>query len=160
MHRLVILASVVVLAASSVNCANSGEPNANVLGPSASAGVVGTLARGGNGKPGGGNGNGGSSSLTLAMVSDGNGNGLPDWGDTVTFNVSTTATTEPNVSLTCSQDGVVVYFAARLHGDLNPNMNLVSMDWQGGAADCTAKLYYFSGAKVVDLGSISFSAGA
>ena len=45
------------------------------------------------------------------MVTDVNGNGSPNWGDTVTFDVSTTATTEPYVDLVCSQNGVVVYGA-------------------------------------------------
>src|SRR5262245_11282377 len=54
-----------------------------------------------------------SSSISLAepLVYDANGDGLPNRGDTVRFNVSTTATTGPYVDLVCSQNGVVVYGA-------------------------------------------------
>ena len=72
MPRLVILASVVMLAAISVNCANSPErSNANILAPSASDAAI-LVATGGHGggKPGTGGGSGGS--LTLAMVTDNN----------------------------------------------------------------------------------------
>lgn len=88
---------------------------------------------------------GGGGTITLApLVYDANGDGLPNWGDTVVFNVSTTATTQPYVNLRCFQNGVLVlsgwngYFA----GALNPNGNfgLASGAWQGGAADCTAWL--------------------
>ena len=122
---------------------------------------------GGGGKKGGGGGGGGttggSGSLTLKMVKDLNGNGLPNWGDTVTFNVSTNATTEPNVSLTCSQNGTVVYGAVSGFYSSYPwpwtqNMTLSSNAWQGGAASCTAKLYYFVGTQTIDLTSINFTA--
>jgi hypothetical protein len=75
--------------------------------PVALAGKVGNTS--GGVKHGGGGGGGGT--LSLVMVMDANGDGLPNWGDTVTFNVSTTATTEPHVDLTCSKNGVVVYGA-------------------------------------------------
>ena len=98
MSRLVILAAVVALAVSSASCANSPD-QANLLGPSAldaSGGVSGALARGGGsgggggkGKPGGGT-TGGSGSLALKMVTDLNADGLPNWGDSVRFDVSTT----------------------------------------------------------------------
>jgi hypothetical protein len=39
-------------------------------------------------------------------------------------------------------------------------MILSSNDWTGGAAACTAKLYYFSGTNTINLTSISFTAGA
>ena len=73
MHKLVTLAAVVVLAASSANCSrdNSSEgASATVTGPSA------TEARGGKGGSGtgGGGSTGGSGSLTLLMVNDVNGN--------------------------------------------------------------------------------------
>ena len=170
MHRLVILASVVVLAASSVNCsrerANSASdifPSSNILAPSASnraATPVAAQGKGGHKDPAGGS----SSSLTLVTSTDINGNGLPDWGDTVTFKVSTTETTEPHVDLTCSQQGVVVYFATTgyFDGYLWPwtqFMTLSSTAWQGGAADCTAELYYFSGRRSPVIASISFTAG-
>src|SRR5205823_13410426 len=42
----------------------------------------------GGGKHGGGGTSGGSSSLSVVMVADANQNGLPNWGDTIRFNVS------------------------------------------------------------------------
>jgi len=121
MHRLVILASVVVLAASGVNCVNSSQranpandifSSPSILAPSASDGAAAFVAAashgGGKGKSGS---ESGISSLALVMSTDLNANGLPNWGDSVTFNVSTTTTTEPHVDLTCSENGVVVYGA-------------------------------------------------
>jgi hypothetical protein len=171
MHRLVILAAVVVLAASSVNCsrerANSASDifsSPSVLAPStthAAATRLATEGKGGHKDPAGGS---SSSSLTLVTYADINGNGLPDWGDTVTFKVSTTETTEPHVDLACSQNGVVVYWATTgyFDGYLWPwtqFMTLSSTAWQGGAAECTAELYYFSGRRSPVIASISFTAG-
>ena len=98
------------------------------------------------------------------MYTDINGNGLPNRGDTVTFDVSTTATTEPHVNLTCSQNGVIVYGATTGYypsylWPWTQFMTLSSAAWQSGAADCTAVLYYFSGRKTPVLASISFTAG-
>ena len=171
MRWLVILASVVVMAASSVNCsrdrANSASDifsSPNILAPStmhAPATHVATEGEGVRKKPGGAN---SSSSLTFVMHADTNGNGLPDWGDTVTFNVSTTETTEPHVDLTCSQNGVIVYWATTGYFESylwpwTQFMTLSSTAWQGGAAECTAELYYFGGRRMPVLASISFTAG-
>jgi hypothetical protein len=113
------------------------------LVPAALAGKPG----GGSGGGGGGHkgGGGGSSSLTLTMVADENSNGLPNWNDTITFNVSTTATTQPYVEVTCSQNGAVVYSAwAGFYSSYpwpgSQLMPLYSPSWTGGAADCTAVL--------------------
>jgi hypothetical protein len=118
------------------------------------------------GKPGGGGGGGGgchkscssNSSLTLKMVDDQNGNGLPNWGDTITFNVSTTATTQPYVEVTCSQNGTVVYsawagFYASYPWPGSQLMPLSSPSWTGGAASCTAVLD-------PNLATLNFSVGA
>jgi hypothetical protein len=101
-------------------------------------------AKGGQagGKPSGG----GSSSLSLAMVADSNGNGLPNWGDQVTFNVSTTATDKPLVKLNCYQSGALVYthsagFYPGYPWPSAQTFTLSSGAWTGGAADCTAELY-------------------
>lgn len=126
--------------------------------------VVGLIAgvavagRGGKNSSGGG-------SISLAMVSDANGNGSPNWADTVTFKVSTTATTRPHVRLQCSQSGSVVYTAqaGMYDGYLWPwlqNMTLSSSSWTGGAADCTAQIYWFSGQKTVWGTSLAFGVGA
>jgi hypothetical protein len=89
--------------------------------------------------------------------------GLAHWGGQVTFNVSTTATTEPHVSLKCSQNGVLVYatqtgFYAGYLWPWTQVMTLTSVAWTGGSADCVATLYYFSGANVVSLGTLGFTA--
>ena len=102
--------------------------------------------------------------LALVMYTDLNANGHPNWGDSVTFNVSTTATTEPHVDLTCSQNGVVVYGATTGYFASYPwpwtqIMTLSSLSWQGGAAECTAELYYFSGKRMPVIASINFTAG-
>jgi hypothetical protein len=121
------------------------------------------------GKGGGGNGHGGTTgasySLNLAMVNDANGNGLPNWADTITFSVSTTATTQPHVSLQCSQSGTVVYTTQTGYYDgyawpWTQNMTLWSGAWTAGAADCTATLYDFSASKTVTLGTLSFHVDA
>jgi hypothetical protein len=117
------------------------------------------------GGKGGSTGGGGSSSLSLVMVNDQNGNGLPNFGDTVTFNASTTATPEPHVRLQCFQGGALVYSAdagmyASYPWPWEQNMTLSSSWWAGGAADCTARIYYFSGSKTVWAASLSFHVGA
>jgi hypothetical protein len=128
---------------------------------------VALAGKGGGGRGGGGGGGsttGGSGSLTLVMVSDRNANGLPNWGDTIRFNVSA-STAEPHVNLTCSQGGVVVYGASTGYYASYPwpwtqNMTLSSTNWSGGAAACTATLQAYSGTSVSTLGTLSFSVAA
>jgi hypothetical protein len=167
MNKLIIMASVVVLAASSANCAREGSSDSSsssILGPSAVGDSSALAAKGGGGgKPGGGT--GGTGGLTLVMVADSNANGLPNWGDQVTFNVSTTATAEPHVDLTCSKGGVVVLgattgFYASYPWPWTQIMTLSSPSWQSGAADCTATLYYFSGSRNTVLSTLRFTAGS
>jgi hypothetical protein len=100
---------------------------------------------GGKGKPGGGGTTGGSGTISLTMVSDINGNGAPNWGDTITFHVSTTATTNPYVEVTCYQGTTLVYSAWAGFYDSYPwpgqrLMPLSSPSWASGAADCRAVL--------------------
>jgi len=117
---------------------------------------------------GNGSGNGGGkdpSSLSLIMVSDANGNGQPNWGDTVTFKVSTTATSQPSVFADCYQNGAWVYrHYGFFYGDPSPSQNFVlySYVWAGGAADCTATLYYMDPQKgtEVDLATLPFHVDA
>jgi hypothetical protein len=133
----------------------------------AMATILATVATGGALAAKGGNGHAsrtGSGTLTLVMVNDANADGQPSYGDTVTFNVSTT-TTEPHVSLQCYQGGVLVYGAASgFYADYpwpwTQFMTLSSSSWTGGPADCTATLYYFSGTKVVTLATLDFPATA
>jgi hypothetical protein len=117
------------------------------------------------GKPGGGNGGGGGGSTSSSsisgpvMVVDANGDGLPNWGDTVRFNVSTTATTSPYVDLKCYQNGVLVaegwrgYFSGSLD---TPNFGLYAGSWMSGAADCTAYLDKSTSKGMQQLASLSF----
>lgn len=114
-----------------------------VVGLMAGSVLAGKPDSSGQGKPSGGGGGGGS--LALVMVTDGNGDGLPNWGDQVTFNVSTTATDRPTVRLHCYQNGTLVYtFSAGFFADYpwTTVYGLSSQSWTGGAADCTASLIY------------------
>ncbi len=100
----------------------------------------------------------GSLSLVVLNSTD----GLPHWGQQVTFNVSTTATTEPHVSLQCSQGGVLVYAAQSGYYASYPwpwtqVMTLSSAAWTNGSAECVASLYYFSGTNSVTLGTLAFT---
>ena len=117
--------------------------------------------RGGGGKPGGGD----SGSVALVMVEDLNGNGSPNWSDTVSFDVSTDATDSPELRLTCYQDGVAVYWTQTAYYDGYPFwwtqlMKLESGMWTGGAADCTADLFFTSGRKTVTLATLDFHVDA
>jgi hypothetical protein len=163
MHRLVILASVVMLAASSVNCANSPErSSANSLAPSALDAVAIASAKGGGGKPGGGGSSSGGS-LTWVMVTDINQDRLPNFRDTVTFAVQTTATAYPWVTLRCKQNGTSVYSASEgiFATSLGQNFTLGPTPlWTSGGADCTATLEnwdsYSKNGSITVLASMSF----
>jgi hypothetical protein len=119
------------------------------LVPAAFAGKSGGT---GGHKSGGGSGGSGTISLVLVNSTD----GFAHWGQTVTFNISTTATTQPWVHLVCSQNGVVVatgwdgYFVGSLSGE---DFGLYSGQWTGGAADCIA---YLTTPQWTVLGSTSF----
>ena len=91
--------------------------------------------------------------IVLEMVNDANGDDLPNFGDTVKFNVSTTATT-PFVSLSCYQGTTWVYAAGGYQADWN--FTLSSNSWPGGAADCTATLYTTTdGARTTTLATLA-----
>lgn len=112
--------------------------------------------------PGGGH-KGGSGSLSLVVVSSPSNDNLAHWGGQISFNVSTTATTQPNVSVTCTQNGAVVYGAqtgyyAGYPWPWTQTMTLSSQSWTGGSAACVANLYYFSGTSTINLGSMTFTA--
>ncbi|HEU5034191.1 MAG TPA: hypothetical protein VFT62_05450 [Mycobacteriales bacterium] len=103
--------------------------------------------------------NSGSSTLTLVLLDSTD--GVPHWGQQITWDVSTTATTAPHVSVTCDQGGVVVYSAQSGYYPSYPwpstqDMTLSSQSWTGGDADCTASLYYFDGRKTVTLKTLDF----
>ena len=93
------------------------------------------------GKPpkGGGSAANGTIKLVLLNSTD----GVAHYGQNVRFDVSTTATTEPWVSLKCYQRRTLVaqgsegYFEGALSDGV---FGLYSGAWSGGAADCTANL--------------------
>jgi hypothetical protein len=121
-----------------------------------SIGIVGAVA-----VSAGGNGHVQTTNSSLSPVLLNSTDGLPHWGQQVTFNVSTTATTEPNVSLNCYQNGSLVYGAVAGFYPSYPwpwtqIFTLSSPSWTSGAADCTASLYYFSGKKTVTLATLRF----
>jgi len=111
----------------------------------------------------GGGGHKSAATGTLGLVLLNSTDGVAHWGQQVTFNVSTTATTEPHVGLKCSQNSVVVYAAQSGYYASYPwpwtqVMTLSSSAWTGGSAECVASLYYFSGTSSVTLATLSFNA--
>jgi len=110
---------------------------------------------------GGSNGHTQNANSSLSLVLLNSTDGLPHWGQQVTFNVSTTATTQPNVSLDCYQNGSLVYGAVAGFYPSYPwpwtqIFTLSSPSWKSGGANCTASLYYFSGKKTTTLTTMSF----
>jgi hypothetical protein len=116
---------------------------------------------GGKGNPGGG---GSGSSFTLVLLDSSD--GLPHYGQQVTFDVSTTATTKPFVRVYCYQNGVRVYWASAGFYPGYPwpwaqNFTLSSSYWTGGPADCTADLYYTpNGRRFITLETLGFHVDA
>jgi hypothetical protein len=131
--------------------------------------LIATFALGASALGVAGNGNSSSkSSINLVMVSSSalsaSATGGPHFGDTITFDVSTSAP-EPTVGLSCSQNGVSVYrgsagFYSGYPWPWLQNFTLSSQAWNGGAADCTATLYYFDGKRFRDLASTVFHVDA
>jgi hypothetical protein len=121
-------------------------------------------AKGGGGNTGGKPSGGGGGSLSIVMLADANGNAAPNWDDTITFDVSTSATTRPYVRLYCYQGGSLVYsFTAGFYSGYpwSKDFRLSSQSWTGGAADCTASLIYTgSNGRVNTLATLGFVAGA
>src|SRR5207253_1081968 len=109
-------------------------------------------AKGGGKGNGGAGGTSGGGTITLKMVTDANSDGAPNYGDQVTFNVSTTVTDKPYVVLGCTQGGASVYQSSYTVG-FYPDypwpwlrtFTLSSQTWTGGPATCTATLEYFNG---------------
>jgi hypothetical protein len=142
MSRLAILASIVALAAGSANCADD-PTQANSIGgisPSAMAAssddTFSTLAKGGRPALTAGD-------STIDLVTLDSAEGVAYFGQHVTFDVQTTATASPWVTLNCSQNGVQIYhqsLAMYLGTVYSRTFTLASNGWTSGAADCTATL--------------------
>jgi len=117
--------------------------------------LVPTALAGKGGKNGGTS--GGSSSLSLVLLNSTD--GLPHYGQTVTFSLSTSAT-RPYVSVNCYQAGAWVYAASAGFFPDYPwsrNFILAASSWLGGAADCTATLYTTTdGIRTTTLGTLNF----
>src|SRR6266852_5386471 len=82
-------------------------------------------------------GTGSTSSLTLVLLNSTD--GLPHYGQAVTFNVSTTATSYPTVSLSCSQAGVTVrsWNAGCFPSYMwTKDVTLSTSSWTSGSASC------------------------
>jgi hypothetical protein len=173
MSRLMILTSVVALAAATVGCGNSpGQANSLVdVGPSAvsdssqGGGNLTTLAKGG--RAGGGSGGGGTTTPppgggTISLVLLNSTDGQAHFRKDVTFTVSTTATLYPYVTLRCYQGGTLVNndSNAMFDGSLDQIFTLGPTGaWLGGDADCRADLESHSSSKsgsVTVLASTSF----
>ncbi|MBX4197237.1 hypothetical protein KW801_01625 [Candidatus Saccharibacteria bacterium] len=81
------------------------------------------------------------------MLSDKNSDGMPNFGDQITFNVSSTAS-QPWVRLDCYQSGTWVsgeWGAFYAGADWGKTFTLGPTSlWQNGAADCTASLDMYS----------------
>ena len=168
MRKLVMLAPVVALALVSANCSGGAfnSPTGPGLGVSDSATEARGSGGGGGKKGGGGSGGstgGGGGSLAVVMVNDLNGNGAPNWGDTITFNVTTSAS-QPFVRVSCYQGSNWVYVASVGYFDAYQwakEFILASTSWPGGAADCTATLYTsVDGSSTTTLATLNFTAGA
>jgi len=106
---------------------------------------------------------GGSTSATLAgpvMVSDANGDNHPNVGDSITFNVSTSAA-KPEVGVRCWQgtdfveDAYIAFFDTWLGSKY---VTLGSSYWNASlTATCTARLFYYdSRAREHVLATMSF----
>lgn len=91
--------------------------------------------------------NSNGSSLSLRMVQDANNDGAPNYGDVVTFNVTTTQA-YPWVTVNCSQNGNSVYSqtAGFFPSYQFPKTYTLgpTQSWSGGAASCNATMFTVS----------------
>jgi hypothetical protein len=106
-----------------------------------------------------------SISLQLMAAPTAAGSSSPSYGQAVTFNVSTNATTQPFVHVKCSQSGSLVYeqWESWINGAESFTLGGTTA-WQGGAADCTAYLEnwdsYSKNGKITVLASTGFHVNA
>ena len=118
------------------------------------------------GKPSGSGGGKPSAGVsTLKLVALDSSDGVPHWGQRITFEVSSTATAQPQVDVNCYQGAEHVFVAWTAFYDGYPwpwtqVMTLQSQAWTGGAADCVARLYYSDGRKTVTGTTLNFRAEA
>ena len=107
-------------------------------------------------------GGGGASTMSLVLLNSTDGSA--HYGQSVTFDVSTTATSTPWVKLNCMQGSAWVYTSNAGFYPSYPwgqDFLLTGPSWTGGAADCVATLYTGSkSGREVDLASVSFHVDA
>jgi hypothetical protein len=109
-------------------------------------------------------------SISYTVSTDRNGDGLANWDDTITWSETSNYTdpggSGPWISVACYQNSTLVYSGTTGFGPGYPwpwtkDMQLQSTSWTGGAADCSAKLYYYSGHnKYPVLATLSFHVNA
>ena len=88
-----------------------------------------------------------ASTSTLEVVMVDPADSVANHGDLITFDVTTSETGRPFVQLSCFQGGDLVFSqsAGFFSGyPFRQSYGLSSVYWTGGAADCTAELYYFT----------------
>ena len=121
------------------------------------------------GKPGGGSAKSESASSVKLVTVAADGakvlGGAPAFGDQVTYDVSTTATTEPYVETSCSQNGRLVYkqtqgFFAGFYGGTQMFQLGPTPNWQGGAASCVARLVAMVNGDARTLSTTAFDVSA
>ena len=121
--------------------------------------AVPVLGAKGGGKGGGGGGKPVAANGTISLVMVDPADTVASHGDQVTFNVATTATDRPFVSLNCYQDGVWVYAAsAGFFPDYPWSQEFtLANDWFTSAGDCTARLYMTKdGSRSTTLATLDF----
>lgn len=94
------------------------------------------------------------SSMSLVLLDSAD--DVPNWGERVTFAVSTDVTEWPFVQLDCYQGGELVYAMSAGFWEgyrFTKTYTLRSSYWTGGAADCVARLFHVAsnGKNVVDM---------
>jgi hypothetical protein len=114
---------------------------------------------------GGGKSSSSSISLQLMAAPTASSSTSPSYGQDVTFNVSTNATTQPFVHVKCFQSGSLVYEAWQSWANGPQSFTLGgTIAWQSGAADCTAYLEnwdsYSKNGKITVLAATSFHVNA
>lgn len=100
-------------------------------------------------------------SLTLVVTTDNNGNGLPNWGDSVSFQTNVDLALFPELELDCYQTRIVyAVLWSYPYRWLDFSYSLQSQTWSGGAAKCHARLWRPNGPKQITLNTLDFQAGA
>jgi hypothetical protein len=101
------------------------------------------------------------SSVTIVPV--GSSDGLAHYGGQVTFTYATTYPDHTWITLTCEQNGTLVYSGQTAFWDGYPwpwtqVMTLGSQAWTGGDADCTAELTYWNRKRMMTLATSTIHA--